>query len=214
MSEKITFYKEGELDTLTIAPAYQEAFSDWPWYEVSKCADPKLVQRCAGGLSRIALGETCTTCKQSPTQPAYEPTELVERFQMLEATRPTRWYVESIKDSPALVALAWTALPETIAQEKYPDVPPMQNWLVETLGSKPVIWLDEVFADKTIRPKGNLINFRRMCEGFMTAFDTTQLAYRTISPAMIRTAENNFNTTPVENVPDRRAFITIRGESL
>ena len=212
MSELGNFYKKGELDFSKVIPAYQEAFSGWPWYEVSKCVDETLVQRCAGGLSRIALNELCAPCGNRPNQPAYEARGLTERFTMLEATRPTSWYVESVGDSPALVALAWTAPPEQIAREKYDDSSKMQNWLTNKLGDEPVIWLDEVFADKKVRPQDNLVNFRTMCKGFMAKLDTTQLAYRTISPAMIRAAEKNFGITPAENVPDLRSLLQIGGE--
>lgn len=212
MSELGKFYKEGEIDLSRIAPAYQEAFSGWPWYEVSKCVDTDTIRRCIGGLSSTALKAMCVTCKGRPNQPAYNPVELVERFQTLEATRPTSWYMESVDEDPAVVALAWTASPEDIAREKYSDVPKMQDWLTDTLGNEPIIWLDEIFADKSIRPTGNLTNFRYICKGFMSALDTTELAYRTISPAMIRVAEKNFGVSPVDNVPDRRSLLRIGGD--
>ena len=212
MNEVGTFYKAGELDFSKVVPVYQEAFSGWPWYEVSKCVDDSRVQRCAGGLSRVAMNEICTPCGNKPSQPAYEASELIERFTMLEATRPTSWYVESVGDDPALVGLAWTAPPEQIAREKYSANPEMQDWLTNELGDEPIIWLDEVFADKKVRPKDNLVNFRSMTRGFMAALDNTQLAYRTISPAMVRAAEKNFNVTPTNNVPDKRALLQIGGE--
>jgi hypothetical protein len=214
MSELGKFYKEGELDFSTIVIPYQRAFDGWPWFEKSKCVDQRKEQRCAGGLSRVALNEICTTCGLQPIKPAYEENELIERFKLLESTRPTRWYVESVEASPALVALAWSATPEQIATEKYSDVPAMQNWLTTNLPNEPIIWLDEVFADKQVRASGNLVNFRSMCTGFMSALNNTELAYRTISPAMLRAAEKGFHVTPIEDAPDRRAFITIGGESV
>jgi hypothetical protein len=212
MSEQGRFFTEGQLDVSTVVPAYQEAFRGWPWYEVSKCVDPSVRQRCEGSLSKIAIGQTCQTCDLQPTQPAYETEELIERFTQLEATRPTRWYIESVNKDPALAALAWTATPEQIAQEKYSDVPAMQEWLTETLPDQPIVWLDEVFADKRIRTTNNLANFESMCRGFMRALDTADLAYRTISPAMLRAAEKNFDVLPTTDVPDRRSFIRINGD--
>lgn len=212
MKEQKKFYKENELEIATIVPTYQEAFSGWPWYEVSKCVDTELKQRCMRGLSKTALGQTCTVCGLQPIEPAYNPDELIERFTSLEATRPTRWYVESVDDRPALVALAWQAEPVVIGAEKYADVPEMQTWLNDTLPDKPIIWLDEVFADKNVRKSGNLSNFKNMCAGFMSELDSDALAYRTISPAMIKVAKNNFNAFPDSNVPDERSFIRI-GES-
>jgi hypothetical protein len=84
--------------------------------------------------------------------------------------------------------------------------------LVETLPDKPIVWLDEVFADKNIRPSGNLRNFGKMCRGFMAALGNANLAYRTISPAMLNAAEKNFRATPNTDAPDRRSFVNIRGE--
>jgi hypothetical protein len=212
MSEFGKFYKEGELDFSTVVPAYQEAFSGWPWYEVSKCVDTNRPQRCAGGLSKVALNDTCIPCSNQPNRQAYEASELIERFKTLEATRPTSWYVESVDGDPALVALAWTAPPLQIAQEKYSDVPEMQDWLTNTLGDKSIIWLDEVFADKKVRAEGNLMNFGKMCKGFMSALDTTQLAYRTLTPAMVHVADKNFGAKPVDAVPDCRSLLQITGE--
>lgn len=88
----------------------------------------------------------------------------------------------------------------------------MQDWLIEKFGDEPIIWLDEVFADKSVRPSGNLSNFSYMCKGFMSALRNSELAYRTISPAMIRVAEKDFNVNPENNVPDRRALIVIEKE--
>ena len=87
MNELGNFYKQGELDTSKLVPAYQIAFSEWPWFEVSKCVDPNVAQRCVGGLSRIAVSATCVPCGNRPNQPAYEPVELVERFTILDKTR-------------------------------------------------------------------------------------------------------------------------------
>lgn len=212
MSELGTFYAEGKLDVSRIVPAYQEAFKGWPWYEVSKCVDQIKEQRCADRLSRTALKETCITCGLRPTEPAYNPSDLIERFNTLESTRPTRWYVEAIEDSPALVALAWSATPKQIAIEKYDGIPKMQDWLVSTLPNEPIVWLDEVFADKNIRNTGNLSNFRSMCQGFMAALGNTDLSYRTISPAMLSAAESNFQVTPNKDAPDRRSFVRIGGD--
>lgn len=212
MNELGKYYKEGEVDFNTITPVYQEAFMGWPWYEVSKCADQLPVQRCTSGLSRTAINEMCTACNLQPTRPAYETDELSERFASLESTRPSRWYLESVNDSLALGALAWLGTPERIADEKYADVPAMQDWMVDTLPNEPMVWLDEVFADKNIRPTGNLANFKDMCRGFVRELGGSGvLAYRTISPAMIRAADVNFATSPLSEAPGRRLFIKIGG---
>ncbi len=212
MSEKGIFYRPGELDLTKVVEPYQQAFAGWPWYEVSKCVDAQTPKRCEGGLSRTEVDESCATCLSVPTRPAYEPEELLDRFAVIEETHPARWYAESAEGKLAVVALAWLARPVQIADEKYNDVPEMQAWMQRSLPDKPIVWLDEVFADTSVRERGNLNNFGEMCGGFMEKLEAPTLAYRTISPAMIRAAERDCNVTPRVGVPDRRAFVVLEGE--
>ena len=211
MNEFGTFYRAGEMNIETIIKPYQRAFAGPPWNEVSKCADRQVPQRCIGGLSRIAVSSLCGTCEVMPNRPAYEAEELIERFKNLEQSRPLNWYTEETDSGVALASLAWTATPETIAREKYADNPDMKPWLEDTLGEKEIVWLDEVFADKIVRPDKNLTNFKAMCDGYRERFDNPVLAYRTISKAMIYAAFRDFGVTPLQNVPDvqNRSFIVI-----
>jgi len=218
MSELNKFYSPSEVDYGPIVPAYQEAFKGEPWYEVSKCADPEAPKRCVGGLSRVALGELCMTCNMRPSTPAYESDELTARFEELAASRPTQWYIEETENGIALASIVWSAPKETIAVEKYSDVPEMMSWIEEAVGSEEIAWLDEVFANKSIRLTGNLRNFGAMCLGLMERLDQSVMAFRTINPAMIRAAERDFGERAVvyereKDVPDRRDFVVIsRGE--
>lgn len=209
-----TFYPAGEMNIQKIIEPYQRAFAGPPWYEVSKCADRQLPQRCVGGLSRTAINSLCGTCSLAPDRPAYEAGELLERFTTLEQSRPLNWYAEETDGGIAVASLAWMATPETIATEKYADDPDMKPWLEETFGEQEIVWLDEVFADKTVRADKNLTNFKAMCNGYRERFDTPVLAYRTISEAMTRVAFRDFNATPLRNVPDtqNRSFIVIDSE--
>lgn len=214
MNEIGKFYRAGELNIQKLTQPYQQAFAGPPWNEVTKCADRKVPQRCASGLSRTALNALCGICNQAPDLPAYDPGELMERFTTLEQSRPLYWYAEETAEGVALASLAWIASPETIAAEKYPDSPDMKPWLQDTLNNQQVVWLDEVFANKTVRPDRNLTNFKAMCDGFRERLDNTVLAYRTIAPAMTRAALRDFNAEPLKNVPDpqNRSFIVIGSE--
>ncbi len=194
-----------------IVPAYQAAFAGEPWYEVSKCVDP--AQRCAGGLSSVAIGQTCETCLSRPVRPAYEEDELESRFEQLAASRPTAWYMERNGEGVSLAAVAWRELPGTIAQEKYSDVSAMEPWLEDILGDA-VVWLDEVFADKTKQSFGNLRNFGAMCRGLCNELQSERMAFRTINPRMIAAAKRDFGNAAVVferqlTVPDRRDFVII-----
>jgi len=195
-----------------IVPAYQAAFAGEPWYEVSKCADQ--LQRCVGGLSSVAVGASCELCSSCPVLPAYEADELVNRLDNLAASRPTTWYVEQNGQGVTLVAIAWKANSEGVAKEKYSDVPEMAEWLSNKLGCDEVLWLDEVFANKDLKPRGNLQNFGKFVTGMAEMLGSQTVAYRTIEPRMIAVPSRDFGQAASifprqQGVPDRRDFVVI-----
>lgn len=229
MSEQRNFYTPDEVKPLygEIVPAYQAAFADEPWYEVSKCADEQ--QRCIGGLSAVAIGSMCTVCEMCPSRPAYETDELIGRFDTVAALRPTAWYVEQNEDGLTMAAVAWQATLSVIAEEKYSDVPGMSDWLNTILGNNEIMWLDEVFANKALKQSGNLQNFGSFVKGLAMQLDAEIVAYRTISPQMLGAARRDFpgnvqifagqrdrasvsNVVIVGSVPDRRDFVMINIE--
>lgn len=202
-----------------IIPTYQAAFAVPPWNEVSKCVDGQA--RCAGRLSSVAIGSLCDTCGLRPVRPAYEADELTKRFDDLGLSRPTAWYTERNNLGLTLAAVAWKALPSDIATEKYADVPEMVDWMVEKLGDEPVMWLDEVFANRQLKSKGNLQNFGVFVGELATRLECNNVAYRTIEPRMTTAPKRDFNDNAVVlvrgvGVPDRRDFVTIcvQGEAL
>jgi len=200
-----------------IVTAYQKAFSGWPWYEVSKCEDPK--RRCVGGFCKLAIGEFCKDCNSIIKKPAYESDELVERFESIAASRPTSWYTESNEAGVTLAAIAWEEKTSTIFNEKYADNPNMNSWLESTFSDRKIIWLDEVFANTDLKPTGNLRNFGKMCTGFMESLNNPILAFRTINPSMTRAAERDFGDSAMvfkrqtDELPDRRDFVIIAMEN-
>lgn len=195
-----------------ITDAYQTAFAGSPWYEVSKCIDTE--QQCEGGLSDLEIGDFCTKCQLCTKEPAYLGPDLVERFDEVGASRPSRWYLEFYEEKVALASLAWRANAGQVIDEKYGDRPCMRAWLTNQLPfDQDVVWLDEVFANKRIRPDRNLDNFVEMVRTFMKELDLPRLAYRTINPQMIsgakRFGSNACIFTREEDVPDRRDFVII-----
>ena len=212
------FYTPADVKSLygEVIPAYQAAFAGEPWYEVSKCADTQTIQRCPGGLSQLEIGKACIACGGCPTVTAYPSSELTERFDDLGETRPTVWYVDREDAGIALVAVAWKASANQIASEKYPDVPEMAEWL-DIRFSKDVVWLDEVFANKQIRPTRNLRNFGKMVVGLGERLNGSAVAYRTISPAMTNAPKRDFGERAKIferklEVLDRRYFVVINLE--
>lgn len=221
------FYTPKEIEPLydEIVPIYQIAFEDWPWKEVSKCPDSRL--RCVGGLSSISVGALCEVCEICPTRPAYEAAELVERFKALATSRSMTWYIERDEVGLTMAAVAWRAKTNQIAKEKYSDVNDMQSWMATELGNEEIMWLDEVFADKQRKPKGNLQNFGQFVEGLADRLNSRLIAYRTIEPRMTLVAKRDFGDQAslfmgdfdrrqdigfveyIDKVPDRRDFVII-----
>lgn len=196
-----------------IIPAYQAAFAAEPWYEVSKCGG------CSSGYSRQNPGDTCQACGSTTGDEAYTEQELTERFDTIGETRRACWYLEETPAGLALAAVAWTADPVQIAAEKYPGSLEMAAWLKQNYvpnaaSDSEILWLDEVFANRRISRRNNLVNFRPMVRGFSDRLDRTKVAYRTIAPAMTRAAMRDFGDDATidkaeSDVPDRRNFVSI-----
>lgn len=208
------FYTPEEIKPLygELVAAYQVAFAGPPWNEVSKCADER--SRCVGGLSTLAVGTLCNACELRPSRPAYEAGELLTRFNTLGSSRPTAWYAEQNELGLTMAALAWKALPSDIAVEKYSDVPEMNDWIVDTLGNTPILWLDEVFANRQLKPEGNLQNFGKFVTGLATRLDCGSIAYRTKVSQMTAAPKRDFGDNAVvltreKDVPDRRDFVIL-----
>lgn len=204
-----------------LAGVYRRAFAGDPWFEVSKCAgtaaQSEVSNSCVGSFSALEVGQSCTSCGGCPDEIAYTEEELDSKFEAI-GRKSGAVYTERADSGSILVAgIAYLATAETIALEKYPDVPKMEGWLVNALGKR-TLWLDEVFANRQARSEGNLSNFVSMVEG-MAAITSDEarllitVAFRTISPAMIAAARRFGDRTTVfareADVPDRRDFVTI-----
>ncbi len=195
-----------------ITNAYQTAFAGPPWYEVSKCVDDE--EKCEGGFSDQEVGDFCAKCQLCIKEPAYLGSDLIDRFNEIGESRPSRWYLEFCEEKVALAGLAWRANAEQIIDEKYGDSSAVRAWLINQLSfDKEVVWLDEVFANKRIRQDRNLDNFVAMTRAFMKELDVPRLAYRTINPQMLSVAERFGSNASIFNrekdLPDRRDFVII-----
>ncbi len=196
-----------------IIPAYQAAFAAQPWYEVSKCGG------CSSGYSRQNPGDICQACGSTTGDEAYTEQELTERFDTIGETHPACWHIEETPAGLVLAAVAWIADPVQIAAEKYPGSLEMAEWLKQkyapnATSSSEIVWLDEVFANRQISRRNNLVNFRPMVCGFSARLDQTKVAYRTIAPAMMRAVMRDFGDDATidkaeSDVPDWRNFVSI-----
>lgn len=197
-----------------VGRVYQSAFAGPPWFEVSKCASPTAAETCEGGFSPQKVGELCLKCGLIVAEQAYPMEELTksitERLQYPGAT-----IYEEFNDSDELLvaAIFWEASTEFLGQEKYADVPAMQDWLMGNLPSRPVIWLDEIFADRDKRPKGNLWNFANLVDSVFAGSTCDLMAFRTINEGLLAKTMSVFGdrskVLAPGQVPDRRSFVTI-----
>lgn len=191
-----------------LAPVYQQAFAGEPWFEVSQCSG------CARGFSAELPGQNCAVCGTLLTTEAYPIDELTQQLEATVAAEQSVVYLEEFDQRVLLGALAWVSGPSEIAMKKYTDAPPeLAGWLAETLPEE-CIWLDEVFADRNLRKRGNLWNFRSMCIEIGQALNQQTLAYRSINPRIIGKAQREFGVScciyePQIDIPDRRAFVAI-----
>lgn len=212
-----TFYTPEEISEKlpSVIPVFISAFAGEPWYEVSKCADDMRIQRCASGLSAVAVGELCNVCEIAPSSPAYTYDEVKESFDEYAQGPPTVWYTEEIETGLALAGFASREQRQTLMKGVYRKSPDMDAWLGAKIGDQEIAWVHEVFADHSRRSKGNLVNFRSMCEGFSERLDTASLAYCTINPRMVSAAVRSFGDSAVrvyekqKDVPDWRYFVHI-----
>ena len=200
-----------------IARAYQDAFSGDPWYEKSKCIDAR--QRCIGGLSSTAVGQVCQVCNLSPQNIAYEYDELVARFDRLASNKEVGWYIERQDSAIALAACAWKTNGKDLVKERYSDDEAMQVWLKNKFADDSFTYLDEIFAQKAVRPSGNLHNFKGIVIDLTDLLNTKQFCFRTINPALVRAAVRDFQEqTQIfqrnKDVPDRRDFVIINVEDI
>lgn len=202
-----------------LAETYQEAFAAAPWNERTKCMQQEASSACPDGFSALALGELCATCSLCVEEIAHPAADVEDRFRDLSDDLTAQWYIEETGDRRVGLAVLSRCLTiEDIAKKQYGGDEVMSKWLTKVYGDdtdKRVIWLEEVFANTDIRPKGNLKNFGTMCRRLAAGPDVEEVAFRTVNPKLVRAAQRDFPqecsiADPVfEEIPDRRKFVRI-----
>jgi hypothetical protein len=119
-----------------------------------------------------------------------------------------------------LASLSWSASPADIAEEKYSGLPDMPGWLGAELEDD-VMWLDEVFANKVLKPSGNLKDFGKFVTGQAKILEAETTAFRTIEPRLLAANRRDFggnarifkgSKNEPREVPDWRDFVIIKME--
>ena len=196
---------------------YASAFRAAPWFENTKCADD--LRRCLRGFSPLDNGQQCDVCGIAERLPAYQVDELVAKFEEIFSSRLAALYTEKVANRVAVTSISWRGDATRISQERYGDNAnqPMRSFLVDVLADQPVVWLDEVFANFNVRPRGNLDRFGSMTRTIAALLDVPRVAFRSINPAMISPAVRDFGRyaktfEPLRQVPDERTFVLINTE--
>ncbi len=208
--KNIEMYKGAQIDDVIeeIVPIYQTAFKGDPWNENSKCPRPDL-ELCAGGLSPIEIGQFCLKCQQCPNQEAYPADELTAKFEKMITAKNCVLILEREGRLPTMAMFGWVAGNDQIASERYEGSEDIDTFF-QVNAPPEFMWLDEVFADRQLKPEGNLRDFRSNCTRMLSSLGVDSFMYRTIAPQMIRAVERDF---PEESVilrpPDRRLIVKV-----
>ena len=197
-----------------IVPAYRTAFAGEPWFEVSTCEDEMTPKRCSSGFSPQQIGGKCNICEKVLKVQAYDGNGLIDRFEETAKTYKSVWYLEKVNGEVALAAFSFLADAKIIAEKKYPESQDMAEWLNTRFSESSFIWLDDIFANRNIRPTGNLRSFKIFCNKIGSELDSSVIAFRTINNMLINAVRRDFGEdcrilTRERDVPDRREFVIL-----
>ncbi len=201
-----------------LVPIYQTAFAGEPWYEVSACAaSPDFPNPCPSRRSPQAIGETCAECGGLLQAPAFSAETLTDGWISHFREHESRFYLERLKDeSCVLAALAWRATPDAVADRCYasPSEHAMRVWLRTELPDR-FVWLEDIFANRALRPSGNLWNYRAMVAQLLSELGGSLFAFRSINERLIQKTILLFNSRAqrligLRDVPDRRDIVLVR----
>ncbi len=141
-----------------MANSYIDAFGRPPWNERSKCRAEYLTDRqnCVGKLSQLAVGQFCVDCGRTPNEPAYSVGECQQAFDALLA-KGAVFYIESELEPFVFATIGIVRDSPTLVGDKYDDEV-MATAIDDIIGSELFVWLEESFANLSLRPSGNMKN--------------------------------------------------------
>lgn len=200
-----------------LVPIYQTAFAGEPWHEVSACAAPAQFENaCPGRRSPQEIGETCPRCGEALRAPAFSEEWLTASWTSHFDAHDSCFYVERLPDGSCVVAaLAWRASAEAVAERCYSAAGEegMGGWLADRLPGE-FVWLEDIFADRALRPTGNLRNYPTMVSDFLSELSGTVLAFRSKNERLIKKTLELFGPRVERLValedPHRRDVVVVR----
>ncbi len=190
-----------------LIPVYQEAFGDRPWYERSQCPEDCTVNR---KYCRHYPGQFCEFGGATPEKEAFPADELRRQFTELyrDGALFMAEYLDDERGAPVLGAVMWMTDATRLGNARYEDRPEMREWLIARFGDREFIYRDEVFADRSRRPSGNLRNYHQVIDAAIERFACRTLVGRSINPRLIGKLHGIFGdrfTLFAPHVPPRGA---------
>lgn len=201
-----------------LVPIYQMAFAGEPSREVSACRAPDQFENaCKRRRSELGIGETCPKCGEVLQEPAFPEKALIVDWTSHFNARDSRFYIERFADgSHVVAAMAWKASARALAKRCYAESgeEEMHKWLPDRLPGD-FVWLEDIFADLSLRSSGNLWNHRKMILRFLSELKGTVLAFRSINEGLIEKTIRLFGPQAErlvagEDVPDDRHLVVVR----
>ncbi len=169
-----------------LTATYQKAFAGEPWYEVSRC----LNQECSTDFTALCEERDCPECA-TPLQTAYEPDELIENWQNMIINEDACMELEFVDNKPQRATIARPTSPDELFDRKYRSVESMRGW-IETMLPDRFAWIEDTFADREIRPRGNLRQRGQTIERIAEYYGGVPIATRTLSEAVVAATLRDF----------------------
>lgn len=210
-----------------LAGVYQVAFAGPPWNERSRCPQDD----CEAGFSGCETGKLCKICGSKLVN-AYDKEELVNEWRNMIMGDQALFMITLLEGQPTCATLARPTTPAELFRRKYQDVPAMRGWLEGNMPPK-FIWIEDTFADRGKRPRGNLKNRGEIINLINETYGNNVIATRTLAIEVIAaTIRDKADFTSLfigaggigtefarqanlsGQVPDRRTFIRVERGAL
>lgn len=162
-----------------LANSYKIAFAGPPWNEVSRCTDAE----CQAAFTELLPGCACPDCGESLSE-AYDTQELIAGWLQIISAESGLVEVELLpNNTPVRATIARPTTPQELFARKY-DAQSMKPWLQATLPPE-LVWIEDTFANRDIRPTGNLKERRATLEQIQEYYAGLAIATRTLTPQVV-----------------------------
>ena len=191
--ETITSANVSRLEALIepLVNTYKIAFAGPPWFEASKCIN----KDCTRDFCSENPDEICPECASVLTE-AYDNQELEEFWRSMIEQDEALMEIELEDAIPLRATLVRPTTPAELFARKYPNNPPMEEWLKMQLPPT-LVWIEDTFANRDRRAKGNLKKRGATLARIASAYSGLKICTRTIAPQIIAATLRDIKDTKV-----------------